>query len=244
MANRTVAGNIAYAMEVAGKSKDEIEPRIKELLDLVGLSDKANAYPSELSGGQKQRVGIARALANSPKLLLCDEATSALDPMTTSSILELLREINQKLGLTIVLITHEMEVVKEICHRVAIMANGRVIEEGDVYEIFAKPKEPLTKQFVQTVIDLQLPEHLLDKHEEEGDLVRIVFQAEQGEKPVFHDLIRSFRVQTNILHGKIVYIQGRPLGVFILKLTGEKPERLKALEYLRSATAETEVMKA
>ncbi len=242
MANRTVFGNIAYPMEVAGKSKEEIAKRIEELLALVGLSDKANAFPSELSGGQKQRVGIARALANSPKVLLCDEATSALDPMTTSSILQLLREINQKLGLTIVLITHEMEVVKEICHRVAIMANGQVIEEGDVYDIFARPQEHLTRQFVQTVIDLELPEHLLAQRVEESELVRISFQTEQAEKPVIHTLIRSFNVQANILHGKIEYIQERPLGMFILQLQGEKQERQRALEYLRQATAETEVI--
>lgn len=242
MSNRTVFGNIAYPMEVAGKSKEEIAERIAELLELVGLSDKANAFPSELSGGQKQRVGIARALANSPKVLLCDEATSALDPMTTSSILELLREINQRLGLTIVLITHEMEVVKEICHRVAIMANGNVIEEGHVYEIFARPQQLLTKQFVRTVIDLQLPDHLLTQRAEESELVRILFQAEQAEKPVIHTLIRTFNVQANILHGKIEYIQGRPLGVFILQLTGEKQERQQALGYLEQATAETEVI--
>jgi len=241
MANRTVAGNIAYAMEVAGKGKEEIAARIKELLDLVGLSDKANAFPSELSGGQKQRVGIARALANSPKVLLCDEATSALDPMTTSSILELLREINQKLGLTIVLITHEMHVVKEICHRVAIMANGQVLEEGDVYQIFAKPQEQLTKQFVRTVIDVQLPDHLLEP-KSESELVRISLLADQAEKPMFDKLIRSFQVQANILHGKIEYIQGRPLAVFILELTGEQQERLKALAYLQQETAETEVI--
>ncbi|HZG14155.1 MAG TPA: methionine ABC transporter ATP-binding protein [Candidatus Bathyarchaeia archaeon] len=241
MANRTVAGNIAYAMEVAGKGKEEIAARIKELLDLVGLSDKANSFPSELSGGQKQRVGIARALANSPKVLLCDEATSALDPMTTSSILELLREINRKLGLTIVLITHEMHVVKEICHRVAIMANGHVLEEGDVYQIFAKPQQQLTKQFVRTVIDVQLPDHLLEP-KAESELVRISLLADQAEKPMFDKLIRSFQVQANILHGKIEYIQGRPLAVFILELTGEPQERSKALAFLQQETAETEVI--
>jgi D-methionine transport system ATP-binding protein len=242
MANRTVAGNIAYPMEVAGKSKAEIESRIKELLDLVGLSDKANAYPSQLSGGQKQRVGIARALANSPKVLLCDEATSALDPQTTRSILNLLKEINQKLGLSIVLITHEMEVIKEICHRVAIMANGKIIEEGPVYELFATPKTELTRQFVQSVLEVKLPHHLLKRRTPDSELVKVLFQGERAEKPIISTMLRSFSVEANILHGNIEYIQDIPLGIFVMELIGERTERTKALEFLNRETAGTEVI--
>jgi len=242
IANRTVAGNIAYPMEVAGKSKQEIKARASELLELVGLSDKANTYPSQLSGGQKQRVGIARALANSPKVLLCDEATSALDPKTTQSILRLLQEINQKLGISIVLITHEMEVIKEICHRVAIMAEGRVIEEGRVYNIFATPRENITRQFVQTVLDFQLPDHLLNQRGEDREIVKVMFQGDRAETPVINRMIRSFQVEVNILHGKIEYIQNIPLGTFIMELIGEKRERLKALDFLVRETAGTEVI--
>jgi len=242
MANRTVAGNIAYPMEVAGRSKAEIAARTRELLELVGLADKANAYPSELSGGQKQRVGIARALANSPKVLLCDEATSALDPMTTQSILALLREINRRLGLTIVLITHEMEVVKEICDRVAIMANGEVIEQGSAYEIFAGPREELTRQFVSTVIDLQLPDYLLKQQRHDSELVKVLFQAEKAEAPVIHDLLRLYDVEVNIRHGRMEYIQERPLGIFLLEVSGEERERARAIQYLLRETSETEVL--
>ncbi|MFY0543628.1 methionine ABC transporter ATP-binding protein [Brevibacillus sp. H7] len=242
MANRTVAGNIAYPMEVAGKSKTEIETRITELLDLVGLSDKANAYPAQLSGGQKQRVGIARALANSPKVLLCDEATSALDPKTTRSILNLLKEIHQKLGLSIVLITHEMEVVKEICHRVAIMANGKIVEEGPVYELFATPKTELTRQFVQSVLEVKLPGHLLKRRTPDSELVKVIFQGERAEKPIISTMLRSFSVEANILHGNIEYIQDIPLGIFIMELIGESTERTKVLEFLNRETAGTEVI--
>ena len=161
ISSKTVADNVAFSLKAAGKSKSEIKKRVAELLDMVGLSDRAGHYPAQLSGGQKQRVGIARALANEPKVLLCDEATSALDPTTTASILELLQEINQTLGITIVLITHEMAVVQQICHRIAVMENGKVVEAGDVYDLFANPATALTKQFVQTVHSLTLPDRLL-----------------------------------------------------------------------------------
>ena len=161
VSSKTVFDNVAFSMKAAGKSKADIKKRVPELLEMVGLSDRADHYPAQLSGGQKQRVGIARALANEPKVLLCDEATSALDPTTTASILSLLKKINETLGITIVLITHEMEVVQEICHRIAVMEDGKVVESGDVYDLFAEPKMELTKQFVQTVHSLTLPERLL-----------------------------------------------------------------------------------
>lgn len=151
--SRTVRDNIAFPLEIAGVSKAKRLERVAELIKLVGLEGKENAYPSQLSGGQKQRVGIARALANNPKVLLCDEATSALDPQTTDSILGLLSDINERLGLTIVLITHEMHVIRKICHRVAVMENGKVVEEGDVLNVFIKPKEEMTKRFVQQVTE-------------------------------------------------------------------------------------------
>ncbi len=162
------------------------------MLDLVGLYDKANSYPAELSGGQKQRVGIARALANEPSVLLCDEPTSALDPKTTKSILTLLQDINRQLGITMVMITHEMEVVKEICHRVAIMQDGTILEEGRVFDMFAHPKEILTKNFVDSIMHFDLPERLRAKHKIEGNLVKIKFKGKQQNNPLYQIYYNPF----------------------------------------------------
>ena len=156
VASKTVFENVAFALKAAGAEKQVINDRVLELLELVGLTDRIHQYPAQLSGGQKQRVSIARALANNPKILLCDEATSALDPSTTKSILSLLRKINEELGLTIVIITHEMEVVKEICHRCAVMENGRVVEQGTTYAIFSNPNNPLTRKFIETILNFRL----------------------------------------------------------------------------------------
>ena len=162
---KTVSENIAFALKAAGTPKGKINERVLELLEMVGLSDKKDVYPAQLSGGQKQRVGIARALANNPSVLLCDEATSALDPSTTRSILALLKKINVELGITIVLITHEMEVVKTICDRMAVMQDGKIIEEGHVYDVFANPKQLLTKDFVNSILQFDLPERLLEERQ-------------------------------------------------------------------------------
>ena len=162
LSSRTVYGNVAFALEIAGKPKAEIRPRVLELLEPVGLSDKVDAYPSELSGGQKQRVGIARALANDPKVLLCDEATSALDPETTQSVLNLLQDINRRMDLTIVIITHEMQVIKEICDRVAVIESGQIVELGSVLDVFTAPKTAIAKRLIRGVIDLKIPEELIN----------------------------------------------------------------------------------
>ncbi|MEH7526749.1 methionine ABC transporter ATP-binding protein, partial [Bacillus sp. JJ1503] len=176
--SRTVRQNIAFPLEIAGVAKEERLKRVDELIKLVGLEGRENAYPSQLSGGQKQRVGIARALANNPKVLLCDEATSALDPETTDSILELLVDINERLGLTIVLITHEMHVIRKICHRVAVMESGKIVEIGPVLEVFKNPQEPITKRFLQQVTEpeetQETIEHLLEKYPE-GQVVQLTF---------------------------------------------------------------------
>ncbi|WCN37418.1 methionine ABC transporter ATP-binding protein [Aneurinibacillus uraniidurans] len=240
ISSKTVTQNVAFALKAAGKSKEEIEKRVPELLELVGLGDKGNHYPAQLSGGQKQRVGIARALANNPKVLLCDEATSALDPSTTRSILALLKEINRTLGITIVLITHEMEVVKEICHRIAVMQNGKVIESGEVYELFARPVQPLTRDFIDTVLHFTLPEKLVENRQ--GTLVKINFQGEIAEKAVVSDVLKKFNVEGNILHGKIEYIQDEPLGIFIMELIGDSQEIARAIEHIRQRTAGLEVL--
>jgi D-methionine transport system ATP-binding protein len=240
ISSKTVFENIAFALKAAGKSKSEIEVRVPELLEMVGLSDKMHQYPAQLSGGQKQRVGIARALANDPKVLLCDEATSALDPSTTQSILALLREINRKLGITIVLITHEMDVVKEICHRIAVMQEGKVVEEGNVYDIFANPQQPLTQEFIKTVLQFEIPEQLLTGRK--GTIIKILFKGSEAEEAVVSDMLKKYQVDGNILHGRIEYIQNIPLGMFVMELTGKPAEVEKAIQYINERTAGLEVI--
>ena len=235
-----VYDNIAFSMLAAGKTKTEIQRRVPELLEMVGLADRADYYPAQLSGGQKQRVGIARALANDPTVLLCDEATSALDPNTTASILKLLKEINQSLGITIVLITHEMEVVQQICHRVAVMEDGKVVEVNEAYELFADPKTPLAKQFVQTVHSLTLPARLLEART--GSIVQITFRGDSAEDSIISEAIKSFNVTVNILHGQISYIQDRPLGILIVEVNGEQYDIDRAIEYITIRTNRLEVL--
>ncbi|RWZ58034.1 methionine ABC transporter ATP-binding protein [Halobacillus fulvus] len=237
---KTVQENVAFALKAAKVGRQERRKRAIELLDLVGLSDKADQYPAQLSGGQKQRVSIARALANNPKVLLCDEATSALDPNTTKSILQLLKKINRELGLTIVLITHEMEVVKEICDRCAVMEEGRIVEEGHTYDIFASPQSDLTKRFIQTVIDFNIPDQLLQ--EANGTVVHMKFTGGSAGESIVSDLLQNFKIRGNILHGKIDYIQDKPLGTFVMELTGEVQEIEKAIESLRTTVEEVEVL--
>ncbi|WP_026571805.1 methionine ABC transporter ATP-binding protein [Sediminibacillus terrae] len=240
VSSKTVFENVAFALKAAGVPKSKRKNRVLELLELVGLREKANDYPAQLSGGQKQRVSIARALANNPKVLLCDEATSALDPGTTKSILKLLKKINQQFGITIVIITHEMEVVKEICNRCAVMQEGRVIEEGSTYEIFANPTEPLTKAFIQTVLSFELPAKLLENCT--GTLMRLQFRGDIAGEAVVSDMLQTFSVSGNILHGKVEYIGETPLGIFIMEMTGERSEVDKAVAYLKERVNQLEVI--
>ena len=240
ISQKTVGENVAFALKAANMPTQQIEVRVKELLEMVGLSDKQDVYPAQLSGGQKQRVGIARALANNPSILLCDEATSALDPKTTVSILRLLKEINAKLGITIVLITHEMNVVKEICNRMAIMQDGRVIEAGDVYDIFANPEKPLTQEFIGSVVNFEIPEAILQKVQ--GSLVKILFKGTVAGEGIISDTVQQFNIQGNFMHGTIEYIQERPLGIFIMELTGDTEEITKAKAYMEQRGAIVEVM--
>lgn len=237
---KTVSENIAFALKAAGTPKGKINERVLELLEMVGLSDKKDVYPAQLSGGQKQRVGIARALANNPSVLLCDEATSALDPSTTRSILALLKKINLELGITIVLITHEMEVVKTICDRMAVMQDGKIIEEGNVYDVFANPKQLLTKDFVNSILQFDLPERLLE--DRKGKIIKIYFQGAIAEQSVISDVFQKFKVKGNILHGKIEYIQDIPLGIFIMEVSGDKNELDRAIDYIASRTRNLEVI--
>ncbi|MCL1949176.1 MAG: ATP-binding cassette domain-containing protein [Turicibacter sp.] len=249
MKSRTIFQNVEFPLKYTGKSKEERRKKVEELLELVGLSDKLNAYPSQLSGGQKQRVAIARALANDPKILLCDEATSALDPRTTRQILQLLKELNQKLGLTIVLITHEMQVVKDICSKVAVMEDGHVIEEGFSINIFNKPQEKLTQDFIQTAthMDHALETILNNKKfselEENQWLVELSYLGFQTNEPIISHLYSNYQVTANILYGNIEILQDVPIGKMIVVLSGESRQRKKALEYLKENGVEVNILK-
>jgi D-methionine transport system ATP-binding protein len=237
---RTAAENVAFALRVAGRPTTEIGRRVPELLRRVGLEGHGDAYPAQLSGGQKQRVGIARALANDPAILLCDEPTSALDLETTASILDLLRDINRERGITLVVITHEMEVVKAICDRVAVMDGGAVVEEGTVYGIFASPRQELTRQLVARTQALELPERLLDGTH--GRIVKITYRGERAEEPVISEASRRFDVRLNILHGRIEYVGGHAIGLLVAGITGPPAEVDRATAYLRDQAAGLEVL--
>ena len=249
LSSRTVYDNVAFPLELQGMSKAEIKERILPILDIVKLSDRLDNYPSQLSGGQKQRVGIARALASNPKVLLCDEATSALDPQTTKSILELLKDINQKLNLTIVLITHEMQVIREICDRVAVIEGGVILEEGTVVDVFTNPQEATTKDFISAVVSDNLPpeapEHL-ELHDEwiEGTapLVRLKFTGQATDEPVVAGLVKRFDLDVSILFGGVDYIQNTSVGRLILILNGDRTKAQAGLHYLNELNIGSEVI--
>lgn len=249
MRGRNVFQNVAYPLKGKGLAKNEIKEKVIGLLELVGISDKINAYPSNLSGGQKQRVAIARALANDPQVLLCDEATSALDPETTQSILKLLKEINEKLKLTIVIITHQMEVVKEICHRAAVMENGEVVEEGDIVQIFSSPKAQMTKNFVSTVFHYDKIYEFIQKNEfinsaQEGELIaKISFVGKQTGEAFISMISRRFGVNASILFGNIEIIQGVAIGNLVVKLSGSNDGVIKSIKYLNENNITVEVIK-
>lgn len=243
--SRTVRDNIAFPLEIAGVPKDKRQARVMELIELVGLQGRENAYPSQLSGGQKQRVGIARALANNPKVLLCDEATSALDPETTDSILDLLVDINEKLGLTIILITHEMHVIRKICHRVAVMENGKVVEQGDVLDVFLHPKRPVTKKFVDQVMGDPDQDHSLDLIHEKyssGKVLRLHFVGESTNQALISELSREFSIDLNILHGKITQTKKGAYGTLFVHLEGSQGEIEKTITYIEGTSVEVEVI--
>ena len=225
LSSRTVAGNIALPLELAGVPQARIAKRVDELLELVGLSEQRDRYPSQISGGQKQRVGIARALATEPRVLLCDEATSALDPETTQSILALLADINRRLGLTIVLITHQMQVIKAVAHRVAVLDNGRLAELGAVADIFTAPRQLITRTLLQEVIGTEIPPGVRDRATRllasgEGRIWRLAFKGESVDRPALTEAAERFGLKINLLHGYIDEIQGVPFGSLIVAATG------------------------
>ena len=246
---RTVAQNVAFPLKKSGLSKEEIARKVKELLELVDLSEKANVYPSQLSGGQKQRVAIARALANDPKVLLCDEATSALDPQTTHSILKLIKDINQKLNLTVVLITHEMGVVKEICDRVAVMEDGRIVEEGSIVDIFTHPQAKMTKSFIAStsttdrIYDLIEEGHTLTELGEDEVIVSLKYDASNATQALISEISRTYDVDCNIIFGNIEVVKDTPIGTLIVVLKGDPEKRKAAFDCIKRPGVETEVIK-
>ncbi|MFA0567436.1 MAG: methionine ABC transporter ATP-binding protein MetN [Vibrio gallaecicus] len=247
LSSRTVFENIALPLELSGTNKEKIETKVNELLNLVGLADKRDTYPANLSGGQKQRVAIARALASDPKVLLCDEATSALDPATTQSILELLREINRKLDITILLITHEMDVVKSICHEVAIIGGGELVEKGTVGEIFAHPKTELAHQFIRSTLDLTIPEDYqarLQQARVEGSypLVRLEFTGATVDAPLMTQIARKFNIDVSILSSDLDYAGGVKFGMMVAELFGNEENDNAAIEFLREHNVKVEVL--
>lgn len=247
--SRTIFGNVAFPLQGSGLSKEEIAAKVRNLLELVGISEKENAYPSQLSGGQKQRVAIARALANDPDILLCDEATSALDPQTTKAILDLLKDLNKKLGITIVVITHEMAVVKEICNKVAVMEKGRVVEEGDVFSIFANPQEALTQNFIKTTSNLRKIEDLVNEGSSVVDLkpgeliVRLSYIEKNISEPLISAMTYKFNVILNIIFANIEIIQDAPIGGTVAIMSGKSEDIDAALDYLRDKNVGVEVIK-
>ncbi|GAB2718541.1 methionine ABC transporter ATP-binding protein [Paenibacillus thermoaerophilus] len=245
LSSATVFDNVAAPLRLVRTPVSEIEKKVGELLEIVGLKEKESAYPSQLSGGQKQRVAIARALASEPEILLCDEATSALDPQTTESILELLLEINRKYRITIVLITHEMHVIKKICDRVAVMENGEVVEQGNVIDVFSKPKQPITRNFIKTIFDENLPESLLKKINEQDNpatLLRISFVGEHAAEPIWAELATRFKLRPNILYGNITQIKDTTLGILIVRVVGEPSDIEAGMNYLKTQELQIEVM--
>lgn len=245
-ASRNVYENVAYPLKHQGLTRQEIKKRVEELLNLVGLEDKASAYPSQLSGGQKQRAAIARALANEPDILLCDEATSALDPKTTTAILRLLQEVNRKLGVTIVVITHEMQVVKEICGRVAVMEGGSVVEEGEVFDIFSNPHEKITGDFVNNASNLsRIYTYLEEKAEiirlNKGEcILRLHYLHKNTSEALVSQISRDFSLNVNIIFGNIELIGENPIGGLVAIVSGENIRR--AVDFLREKKVGVEVL--
>ena len=238
--NLTVYQNIAFVLRTAGKNRQDTDEKVREYLSLVGISEKADVYPSKLSGGQKQRVAIARALAGGAKILLCDEPTSALDAETTVSILNLIRTLSKQLGITVVIITHELEVIKSICNRCAVMDGGKLVEIGGVYDLFTKPKNSFTKQLIGHTHKHDLTPEV--RKNTDGLLVKLTFRGSGANTPVISEATVRFGVQFNILVGRIEYIEDKPLGVLYVNPVGETETVRRALDYLKEVVKEVEVI--
>lgn len=247
LSSRNVFDNILFPLEIAKIPYDEARAKVNSLLELVGLTDKAQVYPEQLSGGQKQRVGIARALANDPKVLLSDEATSALDPQTTRSILKLLKDINKQLGLTIVLITHDMNVIKESCDRVAVIDNSNIVEVGDVLKIFSSPGTPTSRSFINSIVNKDIPEEILHREavsdgKNASCLVRVSFIGASAGEPIISTMLQKYAIKANILYGNIDRVKETPFGNLTLELMGPLTLINEAMDFLRKYGLEIEVL--
>ncbi|XBS68957.1 methionine ABC transporter ATP-binding protein MetN [Acerihabitans sp. KWT182] len=247
LSSRTVSGNISLPLELDNLPKSSINSRVAELLTLVGLEDKADTYPANLSGGQKQRVAIARALASNPKVLLCDEATSALDPATTRSILALLKDINRRLGLTILLITHEMDVVKRICDQVAVINQGELIEQDTVSEMFSHPKTPLAQQFIRSTLHLDIPEDYLQRMTSEPaegkiPILQLEFTGQSVDAPLLSEAARRFNVNSNIISAQMDYAGGVKFGIMLTEMAGSEENFRGAIAFLQQQHVKVEVL--
>lgn len=244
--SRTTEENIVFPLEVAGIPKREREEKVQQLIDLVGLTGRETAYPAQLSGGQKQRVGIARALANNPKVLLCDEATSALDPETTNDILDLLVDINEKLGLTIVMITHEMHVIRKVCDKVAVMEAGNVVEQGKVIDVFSNPAQPVTKKFVEQLMTNNEEDDSLDfvlDQVKDGKIIQLQFQGKSTNDTFISQVAKNYPIDINILQGKITQTQNGTLGKMVIQMIGEETALNEALAYMKTTSTIVEVIR-
>jgi D-methionine transport system ATP-binding protein len=247
LSSRTVFDNVALPLEIAGQTHGDIRRRLMPLLELVGLSGLHDRYPAQISGGQKQRVGIARALANQPQVLLSDEATSALDPETTRSILALLKQINREFGLTVVLITHQMQVIKQIADRVAVIDEGRIVESGAVIDVFTRPQHATTRSLIAEILPQELPASVLarirtlslmgdtDESDREGQLLRLAFAGEASDQPLLSDVIRRFGIDLSIVHGQVDEIQGQPFASLAVFVRGRRAQLDAAVAHLRAA---------
>lgn len=249
MAQKTAYENIAFALRHSQLSKEEKRQKVLDLLELVDLSDRADNYPAQLSGGQKQRVAIARALANDPQILISDESTSALDPKTTKQILTLLQDLNQKLGLTVVMITHEMQIVKDICNRVAVMQNGVLIEEGSVLDIFSKPKEPLTQEFIKTATGIDealskiMEQDVVDHLDHNAVLAQLNYAGTSTDEPILNSIYKEFKVTANILYGNIEILEKTPVGEMIVILSGDLEHLSAAQKAIEDAGIQLTILK-
>lgn len=247
LSSRNIFDNIMFPLEIAKVPHQEAKKKVNELLELVGLVDKARVYPDQLSGGQKQRVGIARALANDPKLLLSDEATSALDPQTTRSILKLLKDINKQLNLTILLITHDMNVIKQICDRVAVIADSKIVEVGDVLNIFSNPSTETSRSFISTVFNKEVPEEIVHRFNTNNNgtsskLIRVSFIGESAGEPIMSAMLQKFPIKANILYGNIDRVKDTPFGNLTLELIGEPAIIDNSISFLHQKGLEIEVL--
>ncbi|WEG12201.1 methionine ABC transporter ATP-binding protein [Pullulanibacillus sp. KACC 23026] len=235
---KTVFGNVAMPLVLEGRPKKEIEAKVMELLSFVGLEDKAHQYPEQLSGGQKQRVGIARALATDPHILLCDEATSALDPDTTRSVLELLKRVRDELGITILMITHEMNVIRDTCDKVAVIEGGVIVEQGSVLDVFSDPQTDIAKNFVRTVLNDSIPDSIkrgfIENQTNDHFLYRIIFKGNSTSEPLLSTVAKKFDVHVSVIHGMVTELQGTPFGNLIVDFIGNEDEVKKTIQFIKS----------